>query len=791
MGLLRQTLTHRFPFFPMNQTPFLHRSSVYGRALLGALCLAVSFSVGRADDPLSTFPAGHLEFPPDETGYEAWMRYTDKSGSPVKEAYTNLLRVHLAATGPCVPSVLEEWSRGLSGFLGRAIEVYENAARAGVIFALDSELGSEAYRIRFDGQLHITGGSDRGLLYGTFHCLQKMQRETPMDHFTESAEPFIPIRMLNHWDNPVMDPVMGSIERVRGGKTIFDWTDLSYPNPRYEDYARMLASIGINGTCINNVNADPAILSSETLDGVAALADIFRKWGVQVYLCVNFGSPVFLGDLVTADPLDPAVQAWWNEKADAIYAKIPDFGGFVVKADSEGKPGPGTYGRSHVEGSRCLARALQPHGGLVFWRAFVYGKDIADKIPLPRAAQDRANHATFEFRELDGQFEDNVILQVKCSAVDFQIWEPAHALFGLLPNTRMCLELDLPKEYKGYDTSIAWEGHYIESILHFETGWDEPSSTVAEVIAGKVQSRSPGAITAVANLSNAENWFGHLLSGASLYTFGKQAWNPREETATILQSYSELTFGRRAAPVVVEILDGSYDTMAKYMGLMGGHSFAEVLHHYEPDPWGGFAEKAGLTAEGIGMDRSVETGSGYLGLYHPEVARRYADPRTCDPEVLLYFHHLPWDYELANGKSLIQNLYDRYYEGHDEVSAYAEKWRRLHGLIDLERWSSVYTKMAAEEQYAERWRDLMCRFLLEKSGVEDAHGRFSWRSPSPHNRLRTGAWQAFADYRARVQRETEQLNAEIEMRKAKAYEEADASDPFESINEAENDSSIR
>jgi alpha-glucuronidase len=721
----------------------------------------------------SAASAAPATFPLDETGYEAWLRYTDKTESPLAQAYASFLQVHNAAEGHTLPAVMEEWARAMEGFLGQTVETVEQAAEAGVVFSIDDSLEEEGYQIKYDGQLHISGGSERGLLYGTFASLQKMQRETPVAELAESSAPYIPIRMLNHWDNVVVDPVMGSIERVYGGNTIFDWTDLSYPNPRYEDYARMLASIGINATCLNNVNADPEILSGEMIEGLASLAEIFRKWGIQVYVSVNFGSPVFLGELSTADPLDPRVQAWWKDKADEIYAKIPDFGGFIVKADSEGKPGPGTYGRSHVEGSRCIAQALQPHGGLLFWRAFVYAReDIAERIPLEgealeRAINDRANHATYEFMDLDGQFEDNVILQVKLSGVDFQISEPVHTLFGLMPQTRMCVEADLAKEYKGYDTTIAWEGHYLDYVLNFETGWGEPTATVAEVVAGKTQNHLPGAITAVANINNAKNWFGHLLSGASLYTYGKQAWNPQMDTDEILQAYGELTFGREAAPIVAQLLDGSYQTMAKYMGLMGGHSFSEILHHYEPDPWGAFDHKVGVTEEGIGMDRSVETGTGYLGLYHPDVAAMYADPATISPEKLLYFHHLAWDYEMPDGRTLTQTLYDRYYEGAEEVQQYAAVWRQLHGVIDLARWAHVYDKMAKEAQFAERWRDLMCRYLLEKSGISDAHNRFWLNSPSPHNRLRTGAWQAFADYRARVERETQQLNAEIEERKKK------------------------
>jgi alpha-glucuronidase len=315
--------------------------------------------------------------------------------------------------------------------------------------------------------------------------------------------------MLNHWDNLVCDPVHGSIERVKGGDSLFDWTDLSRPNPRYETYARLLASIGINATCLNNVNADPEILSSGMIQGLASLASLFRRWGIRIFVSVNFASPVFLDSLPSADPLDPRVQAWWRDKTDEIYRAIPDFGGFLVKADSEGKPGPGTYGRTHVEGSACLARALAPHGGLLFWRAFVYGRDLSERLPDPKARDDRANHASYEFMHLDGHFDDNVILQIKCSAIDFQVNEPIHALLGKMPRSRICMEFALTKEYSGLDNAIGWEGPYFHGLLQTKLhGPDQ--GPIAQHLQG---------IAAVANLNNSRNGFGHLLNSSTLYSY--------------------------------------------------------------------------------------------------------------------------------------------------------------------------------------------------------------------------------------------------------------------------------
>lgn len=672
------------------------------------------------------------EFPPDESGREAWLRYP-KLGAAQAEALQNLCTV---TPCPGAEAALSELDRALAGW-----GLPPRRPGAGLQLSLDSALPEEGFRISCPSlqQVILSGGSPRGLLYGMFHLLRSVNCGLPLE--TESA-PAIPLRMLNHWDNLVIDPVHGSIERVKGGDTLFDWTDLSRPNPRYEEYARLLASVGLNATCINNVNADPEFLSSDMIQGLASLASVFRPWGIRLFISVNFASPVFLDGLPTADPLDPQVQSWWQHKADELYSAIPDFGGFVVKADSEGKPGPGTYGRSHVEGSACLARALAPHGGILFWRAFVYGRDLSDKVPDPKARDDRANHATYEFMNLDGHFEPNVILQVKCSAIDFQVNEPVHALFGKLSKTPLCLEQSLTKEYMGLDVSLAWEGPYFHAILN------SPLAT------GRLR-----AVTAVANLNNSRNGFGHLLSGGSLYTHGRLAWQPDADPRVILDEYTTQMFGPEAAPAISAIMADSYQTVAAYTLPLGMGYISEKLHHFEPDPWDN-PHPAGITADGIGTDRTVATGSGYLNLYPPELAASYADPATCPREVLLYFHHLPWTHILPDGETLLQALYNSYCDGVERVRQSRQDWRALHGQIDLERWAHVSEKLALQQQHAERWRDLVCRFLEEVTGIPDTQHRFD--APSPHNRLQSGFPQALADYKSRVEREKKELTTDGE-----------------------------
>lgn len=700
------------------------------------------------------------DIPPDESGYEAWLRYTPQTRARRAELAPIAAVVNALAEDACATSAVAEWTRAMREWGAVA------AGAPGARFEVDATLPQEGWRTLLPAKdrLVIAGGSGRGLLYGVMTALGRLQAGAALAELEGESAPATPLRLLNHWDNLVCDPVHGSIERVKGGDTIFDWTDLTYPNPRYEDYARMLASIGINAVCVNNVNAAPEILEPSMIDGLASLASIWRRWGVRLFVSVNYASPALLGGLSTADPAEPAVASWWSAKADEIYKKIPDFGGWLVKADSEGKPGPGTYGRGHVEGSACLARALAPHGGVLLWRAFVYGRDFSQRAPHARAAADRANAASYEFMHLDGQFDENVILQVKCSAIDFQTWEPAHALFGRMPRTRLCLEMALTKEYAGLDVHMGWEGPYFHHILNFNATGAERGGTIAELLA---RPALPGAIAAVANVNNARNWFGHLLHGATLHTFGRLAWQPTAEPCSVLREYAAQTFGADAAGEVVALMEDSYDTVASYTMPMGLTYITEFLHHFEPDPWENHYS-AGIRADGIGTDRSVKTGSAYVGLYPPECALKLEDPATCPERVLLYFHHLPWTHRLADGRTLIQALYDGYADGAAKVGEYRRRWRALHGRIDLERWAHVAEKLALQERHAERWRDLVCRYLAEVSGIVDERGRFSARMVSPHNRVRSGFWRAVDDYKARVAREREAIGAREAVRGARA-----------------------
>lgn len=711
-----------------------------------------------------------MNHPPDESGAEAWLRYRPLQDEGTRALLAPLLACrHELPRDSLVRSATDEWCRGVAAMLGHeaADPRTDECSHAGTGFMLDPALGPEAYRLLWTppagpdgrGRLEIRGGDGHGVLYGTFAALRQLQGGTSPDKLAGESSPDIPLRVLNHWDNPVEDPVLGSIERVWGGKTLFDWTDLGRPNPRYRDYARLLASVGINGSCLNNVNATPEILSKEMLENVAVLAALLRDWGIRVYLSIDYSSPVFLGGLDSADPLHPGVQRWWREKADEIYSLMPDFGGFVVKADSEGRPGPGWYGRNHAEGSRVLADALQPHGGTVFWRAFVYGRDLSAKTPNERVARDRANHATYEFMDLDGAFADNVILQVKCSATDFQPWEPPHAIFGRMPKTRLAIEMDLAHEYTGYDVALAWEGPYWEHVLNFDTRYAAPSGRIADIVGGRCQEGRPGAIAGVANISDARNWFGHLLGGATLYAFGRQAWDTSAEASSISREYSELVFGAEAAETVASLLDASLDTYFRYNCPLGVGNLWEHLHHMLPDPWNNLAG-AGITREGIGRDRTA-AGSQHLLLYHPEVSALFANPETCPDRYLLYFHHLPWRYRLKEGRTLIQKIYDDLFEAVDEVRRFRATWRSLHGRIDLDRWAHVYEKMALQIEHAETWRDVLCRFFLEYSGVPDEKNRFDAQTPSPRSRLRSGFPQAVEDYIARVERLRERVAAKV------------------------------
>lgn len=685
----------------------------------------------------------------EETGYEAWLRYPLIESEARRQSWCELTNwIDVEGSTATEASAVAELKRGLTGMLGEAPGDKQDA-NPGVRLEIDASLPAEGYRVRKKDGLIIEGADGNGILYGCFALLQHIQAGGKPDGLPLESAPSTSLRLLNHWDNLTEEPVHEGIERVRGGKTIFDWTDLARPNPRYEDYARMLASVGINGTCLNNVNADPTVLDSKRLQGLASLGEILRRWGIRMYLCINYASPVLLGGLPTADPAKPEVERWWKDKVEEIYRLIPDFGGFVVKADSEGQPGPGEYGHGHVAGSAPLARALAPHGGLLFWRAFVYGRDVTEKAINKRMARDKASQAVLEFNDLDGQFEENVILQIKCCATDFHSWEPVHSLWCHLPKTRVCLELMVAQEYLGLDTHICWQAPYWKHVYDFDTGLGGDRGTVAQ----RISASQRGAVAGVSNICNARNWFGHLLAGANLFAFGRQAWNPASQVDEIAGEYARLMFGtgKSVSEPVASILLQSYQTYNHYTTPLGANMMHEHLRHYEPDPWGA-EDYSGANRRGIGKDRSHRTGSAYTALYKGGSQVLYEFPGTCPANELLFFHHLPWDYQLPGGNTLVQKLYDLHYAGVEEVEAFRKQWRALNGKIDLSRWAHVYEKLAQQLEHARRWRDIVCRYLLERSGIPDDKERFTKDSPSPHNRVQSGFEQAWEDYRYRVKR---------------------------------------
>src|SRR3954468_11079740 len=498
-------------------------------ALLAFLLLAPS--AARADD-----------------GYRLWLRY-DPVEAPARQAYaTHATQIVAPGTSPIARAARDELQRGLSGLLARSVPIV-SAPRDGTILPATSRaspavaalhlplgpLGDEGYllrSIRLGGRpaIVVAANGDRGLLYGAFALLRLVQTRRPLDRLDISDAPKVKLRLLNHWDD-----LDRHIERGYAGLSLWDWQTLpQWKDRRYTDYARADASIGINGVTLNNVNATSDILTAPWLAKAAALADVFRPWGIRVYLSARFSAPIEIGGLKTADPLDPDVRAWWKAKADEIYRVIPDFGGFLVKANSEGQPGPQDYKRSHADGANMFAEAVAPHGGVVIWRAFVYASS---------ASEDRAKQAYDEFEPLDGKFLPNVIVQVKNGPIDFQPREPFSPLFGAMPRTPLALEVQITKEYLGFATHLAYLGTMWEEVLASDTYAKGPGSTVAKVVEGTLDGHALSAMAGVANAGSDRNWSGSQFNQANWYAFGRLAWNPDASAQAIAVEWTRMTWG--------------------------------------------------------------------------------------------------------------------------------------------------------------------------------------------------------------------------------------------------------
>jgi len=596
-----------------------------------------------------------------------------------------------------------------------------------------SDLPADGFRLKTVRQgsaryTVVAGGTERGILYGVFALLRMIALEQPVDSLDETEVPYAPIRWVNHWDN-----LDGSIERGYGGRSIF-WNNghARAELSRVSDYGRLLASIGVNACSINNVNADPGILAAEMLPEIARIAAAFRPWGVRVAISVDFGSPQTLGKLDTFDPLDPRVARWWSAKVDELYRAVPDLAGIIMKADSEGRVGPSAYGRTHADAANVVARALKPHGGLLFYRGFVYDHQMDWRNPK----NDRARAADDNFRPLDGKFEPNAVVEIKNGPIDFQVREPASPLFGTLEKTNQAIELQITQEYLGQARHTVFLAPMWKEVLDFDLRAKGSASTtpVKSLAAGKVFGRPVGGFVGVANVGLSDNWFGNQLSQANLYTFGRLAWNPDLSAREISQEWTRLTFGPDPTvnSVVNEIQLSSWKTYENYTGPLGLQTLTDITgNHYgvnvEASERNGWGQWHNADAHGVGMDRSVKSGTGFAGQYRAEVAKMYeslnSTAASTPDELLLFFHHVPYTYRLHSGQTVIQSLYDSHYEGAEAAGNYVRQWRKLQGLIDERRYQEVLAQLEYQAGQAEVWRDAVVNWFLKTSGVTDEKGR--------------------------------------------------------------------
>lgn len=673
-----------------------------------------------------------------EDGYQLWLRYDPITNKAVATGYKkNITGWMVPGNSPTLSLVKKEIQQGLTGLIGNIPEV-KTAGTSIVLLGtpqsseiirnlnLDARLknlGSEGFLILTTTYQKkkltvIAAPEEIGVLYGTFHFLKLLQTHQPVDKLDLESLPRINLRILNHWDN-----LDRTVERGYAGFSLWDWHKLpGYIDPRYHDYARANASIGINGTVVTNVNANARVLSEHYLEKVAALADVFRPYGIKIYLTARFSAPIELGGLKTADPLDESVQQWWKDKVKEIYTHIPDFGGFLVKANSEGQPGPQNYNRNHADGANMLADAVAPFNGIVMWRAFVYD----DKVP-----DDRARQAYNEFKPLDGTFRKNVLIQVKNGAIDFQPREPFHPMFGTLPNTPLMMEFQLTQEYTGFSTHLVYLANQFKECLDADTQAKGAGSTVAKVIDGSLDNHALSGIAGVANIGTDRNWTGHPFAQANWYAFGRLAWDHQLSANQIADEWIRMTFTNDAGFInpVKEIMDNSWETTVSYMTPLGLHHIMGWSHHYGPAPWIKDKHRADWTSvyyhqaskAGIGFNRTA-SGSNAIAQYVAPVANLFGSREQCPEKFLLWFHHVGWTEKLKSGKTLWEEICHHYYVGADEVKTFQQQWNAMEGKIDRERFEHV--KMLLEIQYNEAiwWRNACVLYFQTFSGLPIPEG---------------------------------------------------------------------
>ena len=671
----------------------------------------------------------------------AWLGYAPLDSKAVS-SYETLPTVSvLFGKSPVLQTAQRELATGVEKILGRALKSSGGIKTSAIVLGTIRDLHNVApsleapHPLEGDGfwithaEIHhsecliVAAANDRGVLYGVFALLTKIARGESVLAINEVQNPYAPIRWVNQWDN-----LDGRIERGYGGPSIFFAdgkvrSDLT----RAGEYARLLASIGINGCTINNVNAAPGVLEDDFIAQAKGIADVFRPWGVQISLSVDLSSPKLIGGLDTFDPIDSRVAEWWRKKVDGLYRQIPDFGGFVVKADSEGRSGPSAYGRTHADAANVIARALKPHGGVVFYRAFVYNHHLDWHDPK----NDRAKAAFDNFHPLDGKFDDNAIVQIKNGPIDFQVREPVSPLFAGLRSTNEAIELQITQEYTGQQKHLCFLVPMWKEVLDFDMRVDGGSTPVKDLVSGRVFHRPVGGFVGVANVGLDATWLGSPLAMANLYGFGRLAWNPDLSSETIIDEWTRLTFG--SEPLVVKTIANlqlnSWLVYESYTGPLGAGTLTNIVgNHYDPGPQSseenGWGQWHRADHQGIGMDRTMATGTGYIGQYPPEVQKVYKSLADCPDNLLLFFHHVPYTYVLHSGKTVTQHVYDSHHDGAERARGFVAQWKALEGRVDPERYRDILARFEFQAGEAVKWRDTICNWMYGLSGIPDQKGQF-------------------------------------------------------------------
>ncbi|MFC6858721.1 alpha-glucuronidase family glycosyl hydrolase [Zunongwangia atlantica] len=664
--------------------------------------------------------------------YDLWLQYDKIEDKTLLDSYKKQVsNVYLNLNSPTGDIIKEEIEKSFKGLLNIEPK-FDTKTPNLIISTLDkldpslkkklsktSNINDEGYVIQHisekgESKLILSAKTEKGLLYGVFNFIKQIQLHKDLSKLAIVDSPKIQKRVLNHWDN-----LDRSVERGYAGFSIWDWYLLpELIKQEYIDYARANASIGINGTVLTNVNSNALVLSPRYIQKLKALANVFRPYGIQVYLTARFSAPIETGDLETADPLNAEVKQWWKDKAQEIYAEIPDFGGFLVKANSEGQPGPNNYGRSHVDGANMLAEAVAPYDGIIMWRAFVYSEE---------KPEDRAKQAYSEFKPFDGKFKDNVLVQVKNGAIDFQPREPFHPLFGAMPDTPLMMEFQITQEYLGGMSHLVFLPKLFEEVLEEDTYTQGEGSTVGKIIDGQLSNKKLTGMAGVANIGTAKNWTGHQFGQANWYGFGRLAWNPETSAESIVKDWLKMTFSNKTDFVdpMSKLLLDSREAVVNYMTPLGLHHIMAAGHHQGPGPWVKDMPRPDWTSvyyhkadeNGIGFDRT-SSGSNALEQYAPEIQKKYSDPATTPDKYLLWFHHLPWNYKMKSGKTLWYEIAAHYQKGVEQVEDMQKTWQKMQQYVDPQVFKETNMLLDIQLKEAKQWRNACLLYFQQFSKMD-------------------------------------------------------------------------